>query len=106
MCAPYNCARATCRWPMVLDGHIRRRAVEYNISRQIKLRIRQICNIEYENVPPNMETFGRCSYCSSKKNRKPNTDAKIATNFYAWNMRSAFVRNASEVSRTDVTFRL
>lgn len=104
----YNCARATCRWPMVLfytllnvaginsyiifknknlsvtkprrlflenlamellDGHIRRRAIQENIPKGIKLRLREICGITVENNPKPV-TYGRCYLCGSKKNRK------------------------------------
>lgn len=108
--ASYNCARATCRWPMglfyctmnvgginsyiiykannindqtipgkvfleklgydLVNDHIRRRSVQENIPKTIRLRLSEICGVPDENRPPRGSIFGRCDYCPSKKNRK------------------------------------
>lgn len=106
MCEAYNCARGTCRWPMVIfytllniaginsyiihknnrnapktpprrlfleqlgmelvDGHIRRRAVQENIPRTIRTRLMEICSIDIPHNAP-VATHGRCYWCGSKK---------------------------------------
>jgi hypothetical protein len=105
LCASYNCARATRRWPMVIfysimnvaainafivfleqlafsliDGHLRERASSQYIPRTLRARIKEICNIE-EPVQPRNETHGRCQLCDSKKNRKTRYKCKTCNKF-------------------------
>ncbi|KAJ8941584.1 hypothetical protein NQ314_010362 [Rhamnusium bicolor] len=111
LCAQYNTARATRRWPMVIFysalnvaginsfviynaknlhststrreflvqlsssliyPHQKNHAMLTNLPKTIKLRLREICNLQaqdVQNLPP-PGAMGRCSYCGWKKNRK------------------------------------
>lgn len=54
----------------LLDPHIRRRAQQQTIPRIIRSRLSQMCGIETNNVVPQNQTHGRCTYCSTKKSRR------------------------------------
>ena len=108
MCAAYDCARNTRRWPMVIfysmlniagvnsmvlyslqnvdknitrrnflhllsfelaENHMRVRATISNIPRTIKLRIKEIPNINHKPVVNEPNSRGRCSICDRRKNR-------------------------------------
>lgn len=119
LCEAYNCARGTCRWPIIifytllnvagvnsyiiyknnpktqkkprrffleklgmelLDGHLRRRALQQQIPRTIRMRLLEICKIEPQNVPrPNIQ--GRCNWCDSRKNRKTKYSCRKCNKF-------------------------
>ncbi|XP_055838818.1 piggyBac transposable element-derived protein 4-like [Episyrphus balteatus] len=111
MCATYNVARGTNRWPMVIfyslmnvaginsyviygfnnqnkkinrrtflealsydliNVHLRKRAYNTCLPRSLRQRITDICKLDgpESSVTANNTKIGRCSYCSSKKNRK------------------------------------
>lgn len=61
----------------LIDSHIRRRAIQENIPRSIKLRLMEICDIKLPTeTAPRMNQYGRCCICNSKKNRKTKYSCK------------------------------
>lgn len=54
----------------LLSDHIRRRAQQKNISRTIRLRLTEICGLKESNQNNQNQSYGRCTFCDSKKNRK------------------------------------
>lgn len=68
----------------LINEHLRRRAVHMNLPRLIRLRIAEILKLDnYEcATTAKKNTSGRCSYCSSKKNRKTRYNCTNCQKFF------------------------
>lgn len=66
----------------MLQPHLRERVLIQSTPRNIKLRIKEICNLqEDQEVASSEKTSGRCYYCDSKKNRKTRYFCKSCKKF-------------------------
>lgn len=66
----------------LIDPHIRRRALQDNIPRAIKMRLREICDIKIQaEEAPRGNQYGRCYYCDSKKNRKTKYNCQVCKKY-------------------------
>lgn len=66
----------------MLQPHLRERVLIQSIPKNIKLRIKDKCNIQEDKVVASTEkTSGRCYYCDYKKNRKTRYFCKSCNKF-------------------------
>lgn len=65
----------------LIEPQLKSRVFDIHIPRNIKVRIREICNIHQEEENQPVTRVGRCALCSSKKNRKTKYQCKFCKIF-------------------------
>ena len=67
----------------LMKDHLSRRAVTENLPKLMRERLQQICQLETVKSSSTMKQLpGRCSYCSSTKNRKTRYNCKSCERYF------------------------